>query len=78
MPSLPFSRCGDHRAGGSVLLTLGIPTSATAAIMLAAFQIFDLQPGPELFFMRRFDFPIAPVILCCSPSPPSSSRTCPL
>ena len=31
------------------LLTLGIPTSATAAIMLAAFQIFDLQPGPELF-----------------------------
>jgi putative tricarboxylic transport membrane protein len=31
------------------LLTLGIPTSATAAIMLAAFQIFDLAPGPELF-----------------------------
>jgi putative tricarboxylic transport membrane protein len=31
------------------LLTLGIPTSATAAIMLAAFQIFDLQPGPQLF-----------------------------
>jgi putative tricarboxylic transport membrane protein len=31
------------------LLTLGIPTSATAAIMLSAFQIFNLQPGPELF-----------------------------
>jgi putative tricarboxylic transport membrane protein len=31
------------------LLTIGIPTSATAAIMLAAFQIFDLQPGPQLF-----------------------------
>ena len=31
------------------LLTLGIPTSATAAILLAAFQIFDLQPGPQLF-----------------------------
>jgi putative tricarboxylic transport membrane protein len=31
------------------LLTLGIPTSATAAIMLAAFQIFNLQPGPQLF-----------------------------
>ena len=31
------------------LLTLGIPTSATAAILLAAFQIFDLQPGPLLF-----------------------------
>ena len=31
------------------LLTLGLPTSATAAIMLAAFQIYDLQPGPLLF-----------------------------
>jgi putative tricarboxylic transport membrane protein len=31
------------------LLTLGLPTSATAAIMLAAFQIFNLQPGPSLF-----------------------------
>ena len=31
------------------LLTLGIPTSATAAILLAAFQIYDLQPGPLLF-----------------------------
>lgn len=31
------------------LLTLGIPTSATAAILLAAFQVFNLQPGPLLF-----------------------------
>lgn len=31
------------------LLTLGLPTSATAAIMLAAFQIYNLQPGPLLF-----------------------------
>lgn len=31
------------------LLTLGIPTSATAAVMLAAFQIYNLQPGPQLF-----------------------------
>lgn len=31
------------------LLTLGLPTSATAAIMLAAFQVYDLQPGPLLF-----------------------------
>jgi putative tricarboxylic transport membrane protein len=91
------------------LLTLGLPTSATAAIMLAAFQIFNLQPGPQLFTnnselvwtliaslyignvmllllnlpmiriwvkvlvmygigvvgfcMRRYEFPIAPVIL---------------
>ena len=31
------------------LLTLGLPTSATAAIMLAAFQQHNLQPGPLLF-----------------------------
>ncbi len=31
------------------LLTLGIPTSATAAVMLAAFNYFDLSPGPQLF-----------------------------
>jgi putative tricarboxylic transport membrane protein len=31
------------------LLTLGIPTSATAAILLVAFQIYNLQPGPQLF-----------------------------
>jgi putative tricarboxylic transport membrane protein len=31
------------------LLTLGLPTSATAAIILAAFQQFGLQPGPTLF-----------------------------
>lgn len=31
------------------LLTLGIPTSATAAILLAAFQNYGIQPGPTLF-----------------------------
>ncbi|MBM3555232.1 MAG: tripartite tricarboxylate transporter permease [Alphaproteobacteria bacterium] len=31
------------------LLTLGLPTSSTAAIMLAAFQQYGLQPGPLLF-----------------------------
>ena len=31
------------------LLTLGIPVSATAAVMLAAFQIHNIQTGPELF-----------------------------
>jgi putative tricarboxylic transport membrane protein len=31
------------------LLTLGIPTSATAAILLGAFQNYGLQPGPQLF-----------------------------
>ncbi len=31
------------------LLTLGIPTSATAAVMIAAFKQFNIQPGPQLF-----------------------------
>ena len=31
------------------LLALGLPTSATAAVLLAAFQQFGLQPGPLLF-----------------------------
>ena len=31
------------------LLTLGLPTSATAAMLLAAFQQYGLRPGPLLF-----------------------------
>ncbi len=31
------------------LLTLGIPTSATAAIMLSAFEGYGIQVGPQLF-----------------------------
>jgi len=31
------------------LLTLALPTSATAAIMLTAFQRYGIQPGPSLF-----------------------------
>ena len=31
------------------LLTLGLPTSATAAILIAAFQQYGLDPGPQLF-----------------------------
>src|SRR6185503_4793616 len=34
------------------LLTLGLPSSATAAIILAAFQQYGLQPGPLLFSSR--------------------------
>ncbi|MGV0740816.1 tripartite tricarboxylate transporter permease [Mycolicibacterium sp. XJ870] len=30
------------------LLTLGIPTSATAAVILVAFQQYGIQPGPQL------------------------------
>ena len=31
------------------LLTLGIPTSNTTAILLGAFQNYGMQPGPQLF-----------------------------
>ncbi|HET6600216.1 MAG TPA: tripartite tricarboxylate transporter permease [Burkholderiaceae bacterium] len=31
------------------LLTLGIPTSATAAVILSAFESYGIQPGPTLF-----------------------------
>src|SRR5512145_3521929 len=34
------------------LLTLGIPTSATAAVLLSAFQNYGIQPGPLLFQMQ--------------------------
>jgi putative tricarboxylic transport membrane protein len=31
------------------LLTLGLPTTATAAVIVAAFQSYGIQPGPLLF-----------------------------
>lgn len=42
---------GNATAGTAMgaLLALGLPTSATAAIMLAAFQQYGIQPGPLLF-----------------------------
>ncbi|MEU6645897.1 tripartite tricarboxylate transporter permease, partial [Saccharomonospora sp. NPDC046836] len=38
-------------AGGTLvtMLTLGLPTTAVAAVMLAAFQQYGIQPGPLLF-----------------------------
>ncbi len=41
-------------AGGALvpLLGLGIPGSGTTAVMVAAFQIYGLQPGPLLFSSR--------------------------
>src|SRR5918999_381666 len=33
----------------ATMLTLGLPTTAIAAVMLAAFQQFGIQPGPLLF-----------------------------
>jgi len=42
---------GNATAGTAIgaLLAMGLPTSATAAIMLAAFRQYGLQPGPLLF-----------------------------
>ncbi|MBY4127677.1 tripartite tricarboxylate transporter permease [Rhodococcus fascians] len=42
---------GNSTAGTAMgaLLALGLPTSATAAILLAAFQQYGMQPGPLLF-----------------------------
>ncbi|MFB4193666.1 tripartite tricarboxylate transporter permease [Streptomyces carpaticus] len=42
---------GNATAGTAMaaLLALGLPTSATAAVMLAAFRQYGLQPGPLLF-----------------------------
>ncbi|HET8568730.1 MAG TPA: tripartite tricarboxylate transporter permease, partial [Candidatus Limnocylindria bacterium] len=41
-------------AGGNLvpLLGLGIPGSGTTAVMIAAFQLYGLQPGPLLFQQR--------------------------
>lgn len=45
----PEAANNANAAGTMVpLLTLGIPTSATAAIILVAFQQYGLQPGPAL------------------------------
>ncbi|WP_019142317.1 tripartite tricarboxylate transporter permease [Noviherbaspirillum massiliense] len=46
----------DHAAGTSALLpmlTLGIPGSATAAVMLGGLMIWGLQPGPMLFIEQK-------------------------
>lgn len=41
----------NANAGGSLvpLLALGLPTSGTAAVILASFQQFNINPGPMLF-----------------------------
>jgi putative tricarboxylic transport membrane protein len=46
----PEAANNANAAGAMVpLLALGLPTSATAAVMLVAFQQFDIRPGPLLF-----------------------------
>ncbi|CAN7600504.1 tripartite tricarboxylate transporter permease [Pseudorhodoferax sp. Leaf265] len=45
----------DHSAGVSALLpmlALGVPGSATAAVMMGGLMIWGLQPGPMLFIER--------------------------
>lgn len=46
----PEAANNANAAGAMVpLLALGLPTSATAAVLLVAFQQFDISPGPLLF-----------------------------
>ncbi|MFC4004534.1 tripartite tricarboxylate transporter permease [Prauserella oleivorans] len=46
----PESTASSSAAGTLVtMLTLGLPTTAVAAVMLAAFQQYGIQPGPLLF-----------------------------
>ena len=40
------------QAGFIPLLALGIPTAPSMAIMLAAFMLYGLQPGPQLFLQH--------------------------
>ncbi|WP_067817197.1 tripartite tricarboxylate transporter permease [Actinomadura kijaniata] len=51
----PESTASASAAGTMVtMLTLGLPTTAVAAVMLAAFQQYGIQPGP-LLFQRETD-----------------------
>jgi len=46
----PEAANNANAAGALVpLLALGLPTSATAAVILVAFQSYQIQPGPTLF-----------------------------
>jgi putative tricarboxylic transport membrane protein len=46
----PEAANNANAAGALVpLLALGLPTSATAAVILVAFQTYQIQPGPALF-----------------------------
>ena len=46
----PEAANNANAAGALVpLLALGLPTSATAAVILVAFQPYQIQPGPTLF-----------------------------
>jgi putative tricarboxylic transport membrane protein len=48
---LSYSLENNANAAGALvpLLALGLPTSATAAVILVAFQTYQIQPGPTLF-----------------------------
>jgi len=57
LEGLAAAEAGNNGVNGATLvplLTLGIPGDVITAVMLGAFMIFDLQPGP-LLFMEHID-----------------------
>lgn len=57
LEGLAAAESGNNGVNGATLvplLTLGIPGDVITAVMLGAFMIFDLQPGP-LLFMEHID-----------------------
>ena len=65
----------DHAAGTSALLpmlALGIPGSATAAVMMGGLMIWGLKPGPTLFIEQK-DFVWGLIASCISATSSPSS-----
>lgn len=58
LEGLAAAESGNNAVNGATLvplLTLGVPGDVITAVMLGAFMIFDLKPGP-LLFIERIDF----------------------
>jgi TctA family transporter len=55
----------NAKEGGALVptLSLGIPGSASMALLLGAFLIFGLQPGPE-FLVKNMDLALALALIC--------------
>lgn len=55
----------NAKEGGALVptLSLGIPGSASMALLLGAFLIFGLQPGPE-FLAKNMDLALALAMIC--------------
>jgi putative tricarboxylic transport membrane protein len=55
LEGIAAAEAGNNAVNGATLvplLTLGIPGDVITAVMLGAFMIFDLQPGPLLFIQH--------------------------